>query len=848
MAYLKINKERYEFLLRFGAGDDELRRFFSENRTLLIMKGAKVQNLPRGPQARITTMLNLSSGTDPIVHKWFSTNLTMIDPVSVEELLETFRLYEEADENLPEGEEKRLFRSCLIHLFSSAPPPELVDFLKTRIGGNGLEPDHEPVPDKEIMPQQSPTGTGQALLDAGFASALVALLEGKDPDEHLADMSPAIASFITGLYAIKEGHAEEAKNALEDLGKCEQVESILSEYAERQAKIKQSSKPAASGIKIFTFEEADNPKFDIDRDQIIGKCTKDTPESAVFIQPFAIRTWDGKLLSLEEQATRETLFPMSGDVQAFHGRGYPRQPTRGEIGIWHIVPNETHGSASHRNNFHLKNSAKTDVFEVHLVPFGSTDYDSVRGYIREQMIKAGNKQLEPCLFLLRDDLIVGCPSGKDLTKDEGFHEGLPCWRALSAFRFEGRILVPGPLPAHEQYECATLASTLKTFFTSNRADSEKLTRAQQKYLLDRVNSGEGHLNAARQARLFEELRYLENDDEAIGLILNEAMNDSKIAARIEQQIQEIVDEETGKKSELKKELEQLEKQREVLRENIAKQVREQRALPTSVTRAIKDSFKKAKADGFETLGQVVVFKALMEKLDCPHNPGQVIPNDLSSSDFRMAAHDASSFLDFLKSLGLSSKHAKALELTGDVVFSAGMILVIEGIAARLAAEAWGRKDEYGCMLVDCTIGWTEVRQMMSLAGNEIHSVVILDANLSPPDVYARPLLDRVQRRIVSHEHTRSPRILMSLSDSVASLPLPSKIEALAVRISLDDKLEFIHEEDVVAELEDVQDEDAGETWASRLWNPALNALLQCLKSMPAENAALVLSVLKAESA
>ena len=89
---------------------------------------------------------------------------------------------------------------------------------------------------------------------------------------------------------------------------------------------------------------------------------------------------------------------------------------------------------------------------------------------------------------------------------------------------------------------------------------------------------------------------------------------------------------------------------------------------------------------------------------------------------------------------------------------------------------------------------------------------------------------------------------MSLSDSVASLPLPSRIEALAVRISLDHKLEFIREEDVAAELEDVQDEDAGETWASQLWSPALNDLLQCLKDMPTEDAALVLSVLKAESA
>ncbi len=847
MAYLKINKERYELLLRFGASDDELRRFFSENRTLLIMKGARVQNLPRGPAARITTMLNLPGGTDPIVHKWFSTKLTMIDPVSVEELLETFRLYEEAEESLPKGEEKRLFRSCLIHLFSSAPSQELVDFLKTRIGGNGQEPDHEPEPDIEIMPQQSQTSTDLALLNSGFARALVTLLEGKDPDEHLADMPPAIASFVTGLYAIKEGHAEEAKNALEDLSKFEQVEPVLSEYAARLAKVKETAKPAASGIQINSFEESENPEFDFDRDEIIGKCTKDTPESAVFIQPFAIRTWDRKLLSLEKQGAREALFPTSGDVQAFHGRGHPRQPTRGEIGIWHIVPNEPHSSASHRNNFHLKNN-KTDVYEVHLVPFGSTDYDSVRGFIREKMVKASKKQLEPCLFLLRDDLIVGCPSGKDLTREDGFDEGLPCWRALSAFRFEGRILVPGPLPAHEQYECATLASTLKTLFSSKRAASEKLTKTQQKYLLDRVNSGEGGLNAARQARLLEEIKYLENDDGAIGLVLDEAMHNDKIAARIEQKIQEKVDEETRKNGELKKELEKLEKQRDDLRESIAKQEKEQRALPSSVTKAIRQSIKKAKEDVLETLGQVVVFKALMEELGGSQNPVQTIPDDLWPSKFSMVDHDATPFLDLLKSLGLSPKHAKALEVTGDAVFNAGMILVIEGFAARLATEAWGRKDEQGCMLMDCAIGLTDGGQMKGMAVEETRSIVILDANLSPPDVYARTLLDRVQRRIVSHEHTRSPRILLSLSDSVASLPLPSKIEALAVRISLDHKLEFIREEDVMAELEDVQDEDAGETWASRLWNPALNALLQCLKSLPAEDAALVLSVLKAESA
>lgn len=847
MAFLDINKSRYEFLLRNGIGEDELRRFFSENRKPLIMKGARIQNLPRVLKDRITVMLKLPTGADPIVQKWFSTNLNMIDPVSVEELVETFRLYEEEDESLAEGEAKKLSRSCLIHLFSSNPSPKLVEFLKSPILSKGQEQVHELDPDKEIVSQQSPADIDLTLLKSGFPRALVALLEGKNPDEHLSGMPPVIVSFIAGLHAIKEGHVEEEKIALEDLSEHEQIISIFSEYSSHLAKNKESFKPSVPGIQIIHFEKVENPEFDFARDQIIGQCVKDYPDTAVFIQPFAIKTWDGKLLSLEEGATREVLFPMSGDVQAFFGLSHPKQPKRREIGIWQIMRNESSGSATHRNNYHIRGH-KTDVFEVHLVPFFSTDYDSVRGFIREHIAKTSKQQLEPCLFQLRDGLIVGCPPGKDLATEDGFDDGLPYWKALNAFRFEGKILVPGPLPAHEKYECATLSSTLKKLFSSKRADSEKLTKAQQKYLLNRVNSGEGSLNDARQVRLLKEIKYLGNEDEAIEFVVEKAMNDEKITTRIEQKIKEKVDEEARKNSGVKRELEQLENQRDGLKEAIAKQEKELKTLPSSVSKAIRNSIKKAKEDVFGTLGQVVVFKALTEEIGDSHKPEQTLPSDLYPSKFTTVEHDAIQFIDFLKSLGLSPKHAKALEVTGDAVFNAGMILVIEGVAARLVAEAWGRKDEQGCMLMDCTIGLTEDGLMKGATIEENRSVVILDANLSPPDVYARPLLDKVQRRIVNNEHTRYPRILMSLSDSVASLPLGRRFEALAIRISLDHKLEFIHGEDVKAELDDLQDENAGETWASRLWDPALNALIQYLRSMAPEDTALVLSVLKAQSA
>lgn len=846
MAYQEINKARFKFLLQFGIDDNELRLFFSGNRGQLIMKGAKVQNLPRGSSNRIAAMLQLPEATDSIVQKWFSTNLTMIEPESVSELIETFKLYEDENEALSESDKKRLSRSCLVHLFSADASENLIDFLKSPISGLGHESDHGTEPDNKSIPQQGQSSDGQLMLNDDLAQALVNLLDRKDPDEHLSNLPPTIASILSGLYYIREGNALEAKNAMDDLSKFEldEVKSTLSHYAERLAKTKVSSRPAVTGIQIIQFEEIEIQEFDFDRDEVVGKCTRDSPETAVFIRPIAIRTWDKRLLSLEDKTIREAVFPSSGDLQAFVGQHYPRQPKRNEIGIWHIARNEP-SHTTHFNNFHLRGT-KTNVYEVHLVPFVSTDYDSVRGYIEEHFNQSGNNQSEPYLFLLRDNLIVGSPHGKDLTRDDGFDDGLPSWRSLNAFRSEGRLFVLGPLPAHERYECATLASTLKKFFSNKIANSERLTKSQQKCLLDRINSEEGRLNAARYIRLREELEYVENDNSAINILVEEAMKHEKIMSRIEQKVQEKVELQAGKKSELIKELEQLAKQRDDIKKSIAKQEKEHKALPSSVTKAVKNSIKKSKDDVLNTLGQVVVFKALMEDGGDFHNPKNVLSGGLHSNSFSFEEHDPAPFTGVLKSLGISPKHAAAIEIAGETVFNAGMILVLQGVAARLVAKAWGSKDKMGCILMDCDIGFTDDRLIREIKISEGRSIVLLDANLSPIDVFARPLIDYVQCRIIDSEKTKCPKILFSLSDGVASLPLPTNFESVVVRISLDQKLDFIREEDVAFELEEVQDEDAGETWGSRLWRPALESLLVGLKNLPTEDSALVLSVLKGE--
>lgn len=840
MAYLRINRARFEFLLGFGVSDDELRRFFADKRTPLIQKGGKVQNLPRGYGTRVQVIATLPPAADPIVQQWFSANLSMLDPVSVDDVVETFHMYEEANEPLPEGDAKKLSRSSLIHLFSENPPQPLIDFLRSPMGGNAVEPD--PEPEKPQIQQALPEVTDSSLLNPALAASLVAIVDGRDPDEFVAELPPPLASFITGLHAVRGNRPEEVQCAIEELENFEKSKALLADYAARYTKAMASTTPAASGIHLINLDDSEQPEFNFEKDEIIGFCTRDFPENAVFVRPFAIRKENGSFFSLETLDRREEIFPISGDVMAFQGREYPKQPKKNEIGIWHVSPNP--GTDRHRTNYHLAGVKKAKVYEVRSIPFKSNEPELVRGYIKEQIARECTSLVNPLLFLLRDGLILGCPLGKDLSKDEGFEQGLPSWRALDAFRFEGRILVPAPLPEPEQYECETLASSLKKFLSSKRPDTEKLTKAQLKYLQDAISTGEPHLNATRRARLLEELSYLYESEGAVELLLEEAMKDKRITARIDGLVQAAVTGEISRKTELTEEVTQLEHRLTELKSKLAKQEKEQKALPPSLSKAIRDSAVKATHDAVDTLGQVLVFKALMDNLgETPHAEG---PIRTPTPTFRSTEPRATPLNASLKALGVTSKHARALEIVGDLAFSAGLFLVIEGTAARLAAEAWASKNTNGSMVLECGVGVTNVPAVAGIAPDEPRSVVILDANLSPIDVYARRLIDYVQRRISNPaDEKEHPWILMSLSASIAGLPFPRDVEAVSVRVSLENNVEFLDQEDVQARLEYMENEEADESWASVLWKPAFKGLMAKLKSLGAEDAALAVSVLEA---
>lgn len=847
MTYAGIEKKRFAQLLEWGTDDDEIRRFFAETRIQLIQKGAKAQNPPHGRPARIRMLVQgMPQATDQVVQKWFGEHLKMLDPTPVDDLLEELRLYEEAGESPPADDAKRLARSCLVHLFSSDPSADLISFLRPIKAGESVE-----LPETREVSQPTPNEQNFDTVSEALGRTIIALAEGRDPDEFLSSLPPSIAAFVAGVQAIFNSRDDDAQVAMEALDHQQAARTLLTEYSTWKASARSSG--VVRGLQMLSFSHPDDaPTFDVDRDEVLAVCTKDSPETAVFLHPFAIRMTDGSWIDLSNDEHSKKIFYSSGDLIAFSGgRDTPRQPNRGEIGIWRVAENEG-SNTGHRTNFHIA-SDKTLVYEVRDVPFDSTNHDAVREYIKHA-IGERRSNVMPLLFLLRDQLIVGPPPGKDLSRDEGFDAGLLSWHTLTAFRREGRSFVPGPLPPPpEIYECETLASSLRKLFSGEYWDTDKPTKALTRKLQDLIASGESKLSAKRAARLRAELKTIDEHEGAMAALLDEVMRTPQITVRIDNLVEEKASLLAEQKEQIHKSIQELEQKQTEFLETQREAEKEQKAVAPAIAKAIRGAFDQARTDALGTLGEVVVFKTLVDELI--ERPGPVVgayahqPGSMDSrggaSNIRSSVVAGQPIVNTLRALGVTSKVAYAIEAVGTMARECGLMLIVDGLAGRVAAEAWLHEGDTSGIVFECGFGETDDRVIRAALGDPPVSLAILDANLSPFDVYARPVIDAMLRRLAGiQDPLFETRVLLSTLEGSAALPLPTVAESLSLRVYLDRIPVFLQESEAEAWLEEIEDMEEPTEWFAKLWKPAKNKVLNYLRSLPVEETATILAALE----
>ncbi|SRR6266567_1946929 len=829
MTYRAIDKRRFTYLLSLGTDEFDLKKFFSDSRIQLIQRGGRVQNLPHGEKARIHTLAyELPPSTDEVVRAWFSQHLTMADPESPEVIVETYRLHEEVGEEIDEETARRLARSCLVHLFSESVPPVLLEFLKTSIGGV-----------EKVDEQPKEPSTEKVADFRNFSEVMLDLVQGRDVDRHLDGLPAELATVAVGLHAVAQGRFNEARDALASLPPEASGKAQLDQYIKQQEARGMKEPPRGATV---IEPEIFNGTFDFESDEILGYCTKADPPKAVFVHPIAVvRAGVVQLLSPE---LNRKFFPATGDVMAFAGASYPRQPQRGEVGIWQVEEHQTE-RATH---FHIKGEQRK-VYELTAVPFPSTDYDSVREYIKEHAERTASKLLQPPLFVLGDGLVVGPRSERpDLSKDDAFETGLLSWNTVPGLRLEGRLFALAP-PMKEQgiYECASISSSIRKLLRPHIGSGGKsslwLTKAQLSELVQLLGSGEADLNARRLQRIRAEIERIDQNRDALDALVQEIL----IHPSVKQQVDELVQQEVGKqvaeKNQIQLEIARLQRERGEWEERIRKQKEEHRKLREDTSKVVRAAFEKARTDGVATLAELAIFQELTgpgasrsEGLNRPMSPFQPTVKELAKSK-----QDA---VSVLRSLGVANQKANAFVAAGELAFAVGLIVCVRGMAARLVVERWAQSIGMG-VLIDATIGLVDDVPLRTVLNGAPRPdvIAVLDANLSALDIYARSISDAAIDSVLKNQESRPTTILLAMNDGVGHLPLPKSFERLSIEIDLDAKYDFGADvSDLMLRAFDAEDG----LLQTRLWRPAAESLRARLSKLDEQTQGLILPVLTAK--
>jgi hypothetical protein len=608
------------------------------------------------------------------------------------------------------------------------------------------------------------------------------------------------------------------------------------------------------GLKEANLLKIEDPQsFDFDTDQVIAVCTSDFHENRSYLRPLAFRQSSGAWVSLDEPDVRQNLFYTSGDLISFpDGRENRGKIAKDEFGIWRVSKNRESDKVF-LTNFHISGE-KALAYEAFRVPFATTEFDSVRQFLKDHYSKHGLNVAKTHLFSLSDGFLVGARSGRDFSKDETFETPLLGWNSLEAIVYEGRFFVPGPLPAHEfQYECATLASSLRKLLVEDRTATEKMTKGQQKRLVELFVSGEAGLNQLRIKRLETEFNKVIQNSEALNLLIDEIMMNPQIKQQVESRIAAQVADVNGAKSELQTDIENLRLQRIGLVNKLKEAEEQGKNVGKQVARSIRTAFVKARDDSIATLGQASVFKAIMDNLveqpalrpqpkaDAANlSVKKMLPPRVREPDVTLKE-----LATVFELIGIGRKSAKAIELVCRLAREQGFLLIVHGISANIVVESLLQQGAKVGRVLECDFGMTDESSIRQVWDDSSTPLAILDSNFSPIEVYAGSLIYEVQKSLLKITNTESRlTVVLTVSEDFAALPISEKVKSLSLQISVTDITHFIEQDDYDLKIAQMNDNQYSDVWFDSLWFPIKKGVIKALQQMAPSDAALALSALE----
>ncbi|MGN6314075.1 MAG: hypothetical protein ACTHMO_10020 [Rhodanobacteraceae bacterium] len=794
MAFLEIDPKKFAVLLARGTHEGELRKFFVESRARLLMSGAKVQNMPHGREERVRVISErFPPKTDEVLRDWFRRNISLADPLSPEEVLLYLAAYFDEGEPLPAAEAQVICRSALVYLVADTPNAELLLFLKKSRDSGTVGGATAPAPEKvsttpeavgvPVTPIEPAVSMGKSGPESfQLAELLASVISGYEEaiDDALAPFAESTQLLVEALLRIRNGDVEAAKEKLKLLGDVGPESELLRSALARAAHHRDSS-GAPKGVRMEIPTPLDEGHFSASY-EIIGIYTNESDTGAVFVKPIFV-VLDGQLRQLNE-AARDRLFPDSGSVMTSRSM-LRRQLRRRELVHWKVSERE---GAEGRTRFHL-DSELGPLIEAVRIQVPSRDVDEVRDRIKAYAAERRGQLGQQVMFLLADGVSVVSPKGADFARDEAFEFPWQSWGSLEIWLIEGhQYCLEASQGAASYLDLSPLDAAFRKLLKSLGAEQRlPITKVQRNELTARLRAHSGSEIASRARRIADSIDQISINEEELDEVLELLRSREIVNQRVDELVAIEHEKRQAEKVWLQDEISLLRKKKQELEKEGRHIEQSNRARMESASAAVREAFARAVREGASTLANAEVFKLLLAGGENPAS--QSVPVDGSRKVVDWVKRGALSQGDViarLSMLGINRRRAFALSRLIGIAAAAGVVLVLKGGMARQCVQALVRQDRDVVAIVDIPMGLTSsdfLRQtLMDLA--ELQGAALLDADLSPIEIYAAGLIDLlVEQAVLDVPHPKP--IMLSCAGGDFSMSIPIALRRLSLVLNLD---------------------------------------------------------------
>lgn len=795
MTFRETNPKRLAALLSQGTHEGELRKFFAESRAQLLLKGAKIQNVPHGREERIRAICErLPPKTDDVLRGWFKKNISVTSPASQEEVLLYLSAYFDEDETLPEAEAQVICRSALVYIFADEADENLLNLLQYSRENTTSEavaiprPDNKEGPLAAIVEAKLPAEviddkSSAVPADFQLAELLSSIILDDETaiDNALAPFAERTQLMVEALLRLRDGDAGAARDKLSLLeGYGPEAELVRSALA--RASHLPDLGVVSTGVRMAIprplSEDPEATTY-----EVIGAYTNESETGAIFVQPLFLVV-EGQLFKLNND-DRGRLFPDSGSVMTSR-TVLRRQLIREELIHWTV--SERDRAAGGRTRFHMIEELNP-LIKVVPIQAPSSDADEVRDRVKAYAALKREHPSQQIVFLLSDGVAIVSPKGADLARDEGFQSPWQAWGSLDTWLIEGHQYYLGVLPSKASHlDLSPLDAAFRRLLKDLDAEHDlTLTKAQRSELTARLRSQSGGEIAQRAKRIAASIDQISINEEELNEVLKLLELNEIVRRRVDELIASEYVERQAELTGLQGEISAL-KKRKLDLENSGREIeRSNRAKLDSIATSVREVFVKAVKEGASTLAAAEIFQMLTPTVtSVPRQAPSVASSAQTGSWTNRCALSETDMKDRLSLIGINRRQAYLLSKLTDITATCGVLFVVKGQMARQCVQTLIRRDREAIEIVDIPMGLTSgslVRQVVANLG-ESQGVALLNADLSPFEVYGVDLIDfLIDQTSTSDPHVKP--ILLSCLGGDLCLPLPNSLRRVSVVIDLD---------------------------------------------------------------